>query len=293
MSGAIIGRYRVERLLSKQGTMSLIYLARDTEHANVYVVLKCARVAGRHRHLFQDSLRQEVEVLQKLSHPGVIHLYPALEGHFLARADPLPGAPWYCVMEYLQGGSLAEHLPTLVARFSLEERLRLFDQIVGSVAYLHAQGYGHGDLKPDHVLFRVTPTGDQPLHPVLIDFGAAAPLGETPADLTLSLPYAAPELVQALKQKISHPRTAAQDVWALGAILYEIVTGERLLAGARGLRSEHTTMMQHIHLRNIPASMERLLKQLLEATPEKRCSVVELQRELQTLLSPFANRKSG
>ena len=282
MDVEIAGRYRIEKQLSRHGATALIFLAGDQTRKGDYVVLKCAR-SGKNRHLFQDHLRQEAELLQRLSHPGIVRLYPALDNHYLARAKPLPDAPWYYVMEYVPGGSLRAIMSIITTHYPLERRLHLFRTIVDIVAYLHEQGYGHGDVKPEHILFRLPLAPGDPVQPVLIDFGCASQFDATRDDQSLSVPYAAPELLQALEAKIPLPLIPAQDIWALGALLFEIITGKRLVSGRnwRSLRNNDADVYFSLRGVLVPSSIECLLLNMLQSLPEDRPSITDIQQELQ------------
>src|SRR6187551_1350775 len=92
-TGTMLGEFRVERLLSNQGATAHVYLAnRGTQQA----ALKIARVGGKNNYVFQDHLRQEADILQKLAHVGVVRLFPALNDNiYAARAEMLRAQPWY------------------------------------------------------------------------------------------------------------------------------------------------------------------------------------------------------
>jgi eukaryotic-like serine/threonine-protein kinase len=276
----VIGEYRVERLLSNQGATAQVYLAHNGTHQ---AALKITRV-NKQGYIFQDHLRQEVETLQHLDHAGVVHLYPVLQDNvYAARAETLTGQPWYFAMEYVVGQSLATHLRRITKTFSLAWRLELFRQLVESVVYLHEQGYAHCDLKPDHILLRHAPTTEQISQPVLIDFGSACPTGEAMSMLTASVPYTAPELLNALnqpaKQPVLHP--APLDIWALGAILYELVAGQRLISGYSRRAMIKNVLNGRFDLGKAPSQIRPVLARMLHFEPEVRVSIHDLQAEIQ------------
>lgn len=287
MTLLIAGRYRIEKRLSDQGATAEIYLAHDAKQPDTPVVLKCARTTGRDRYAFQDHLRQEVEVLRKLTHPGVIRIHPALDDAvYIARTDALAGMPWYYVMDYLAGGSLSDHLPHLMAHTPLQWRLSLFQQIVETLAYLHEQGVAHGDLKPDHLMFRAAPTPDQHPQPILIDFGAASPIDAPSINLAVSLLYAAPELLRTLDDSSVRPMPAPLDVWALGAILFETATGMRLITGTnrRSIVKQVTQGSLYPEQAQLSAPFQQLLNAMLQPDPRDRPTVSNIRDALRTLL---------
>jgi serine/threonine protein kinase len=250
------------------------------------VALKVARADDDHA-VYQDLLRHEVETLRRLSHPGVVQLYPVLGDVYAARDETFRGQPWLFGMEYLAGSSLAVHMRHVTRRFPLAWRLQLYTLLLDAVVYLHAQSLSHGDLKPDHILLRGAPARDQTPQPVLIDFGSSCSLFEPPPQLTASPGYAAPELIMALQD--GNPRTrlrpAMLDTWALGAILYELSTGERQIRG-RNMRSIiANTLAGEFNLAKAPAAILPVLEHMLHIHPGCRPSIQDVRDELMRLAS--------
>ena len=197
-----IGQYRVLRVLGRGG-MGTVYLAeREGEEFRQTVAVKCMRREG------AEVLRRflvERRILSRLEHPGIARL---LDGGRTESGEP------YFVMEYVAG----EPLAAWVAKGpSLAEKLRLFRLVGEAVEYAHRNLVVHRDLKPSNIL--VTPEGQ----PKLLDFGIARLLDETaetgPAPLTPR--YAAPE------QRSGGAVTTLTDVYGLGALLHELLAGNR------------------------------------------------------------------
>jgi eukaryotic-like serine/threonine-protein kinase len=162
---------------------------------------------------------EERQILATLEHPGVARL---LEGGVTN-----DGHPWFA-MEYVDGMPLNQYVE--IHALSLTDRLRLFLQIVDAVSYAHRNLVVHRDLKPSNIL--VTADGSIKL----LDFGIAKLLappvaGEAPITRTGFQPftpeYASPE------QVLGEPVTTSADVYALGVVLYELLTGKRPLNLAR------------------------------------------------------------
>ncbi len=149
----------------------------------------------------------EREILARLEHPGIARL---LDGGMHADGRP------YMVMEYVEGMSLTEFCDS--RRLDLRARLKLFIQVCDVVSYAHRSLVVHRDLKPRNIL--VTPEG----RVKLLDFGVAKLLDDVagPAADKTSAPltpdYAAPE------QLTGQPITTATDVYALGVVLFELLT---------------------------------------------------------------------
>jgi serine/threonine-protein kinase len=203
VSEAIVqgGRYRLERPLGSGG-MATVYLARDEElHRPVAVKLLAEHLAG------DAALRvrflREARLAARLSHPNVVSVYDAGEAE--------DGRP-YIVMEYVPGKTLAE-----LGRVDWEEAVELAVQACRGLAHAHAAGLVHRDVKPQNLLLRDDGTVK------VADFGiarAAETTALTQVGTVLgTAAYLSPE--QALGEEVA----AAADVYSLGAVLYELLTG--------------------------------------------------------------------
>jgi serine/threonine protein kinase len=151
------------------------------------------------------AFRREAEVLEKLRHPNIVRLFGSKEEE---------GRP-YILMEYLAGPSLFDVLEGLPKRrLHLPDAIRAIMHVGAAVHYLHRCGYLYRDLKPGNVHLREGV-------PVLLDFDVVREIEpiRRPADRLGTAPYMAPE------QVLKEPLTAATDVYGLGALLYELVTG--------------------------------------------------------------------
>ncbi|HET9484946.1 MAG TPA: serine/threonine-protein kinase [Xanthomonadales bacterium] len=207
-SGETIDEYRLLQRAGRGG-MGEVYLAeRSREGFTQRVAVKLLRRGVD----TEDVIRrfaQERRILAQLEHPGIARL---IDG------GVAPGGAPYLVMEYVEGEPLVQHAER--AALPLEARLKLVVAICDAVDYAHRRLVVHRDLKPSNVL--VTPEGD----PKLLDFGIAKLLGNTgeetatAADVRVMSPaYAAPE------QILGEPIGTATDVYALGVMLYELLTG--------------------------------------------------------------------
>lgn len=217
--GSRIGPYRLEEILG-QGGMGTVYLARRADgQFDQKVAIK---VANRHD-LDREAVerfRFERQLLARLEHPGIARLF---DGGVTEDDTP------YLVMELVDGGPLDEHCEGL----GLDGSLGLVLEAAEAVAYAHRRQVVHRDLKPSNIL--VTREGAVKL----LDFGVAellSPSGddEPPRAATdssgdrLTLGYAAPELL------LGEQVTDACDTYALGVLLYRLLTGE-LPFSARGV----------------------------------------------------------
>ena len=212
MRGEMIGPYRVERLLGAGG-MGMVYLAeRDDEQFDQQVAIKL----GRHRLVDPDTvarLRTERQILADLDHANIARLFDG--------GTTSDGVP-YLVMEYIDGVRIDTYCD--IHQLNVDERLQLFLTICSAVHYAHQNLVIHRDIKASNIL--VTTDGV----PKLLDFGIAKLIdtsGKHTDGLTregaviLTPANATPEQVQ------GQPVTTATDVYALGLLLYALLTGFR------------------------------------------------------------------
>lgn len=206
------GQYRILRLLG-EGGMGMVYLAeRHDGDSRQPVALKL--ISGgmaRSPHL-AARLADERRILALLHHPNIAHL---VDGGIAADGQP------FIAMEYIEG----ERIDHWCERHALplRERLKLFLKVCAAVEHAHQRLVIHRDLKPANILV------DAEGEPKLLDFGIArlvegAAGNADPtrtAHRALTLAYASPEHVEGL------PLTTATDIWSLGVLLYELLTGMR------------------------------------------------------------------
>ncbi len=209
--GAALGPYRIERLIG-HGGMGAVYLARriDREFERQVAVKMIRR--GMDTDLLVRRFRHERQILASLDHPHIARLF---DGGTTADGRP------YFVMEYVEGLPLDRYADAQA--LTTPARIRLFLRVVEAVQHAHDHQIVHRDLKPGNVL--VAADGQ----PKLLDFGIAKLLdAATDASATftaLARPmtpdYASPEQVRGAAI------TPATDVYALGVLLYELLTGQR------------------------------------------------------------------
>ncbi len=208
--GMMIGPYRVLRELGSGG-MGVVYLTmRSDEVFRRLAALKVIRPELRGNPV-KDRFLQERHILAKLDHPNIARI---IDGG--TTPDGLP----YFVMDYIDGQPLDVFCKE--KRASIQQRLNLFRQTCEAVQYLHDNNVLHRDLKPANIL--VTHNGQVKL----LDFGVSKLGGEFSSTLTTGLPiltagYASPE------QITSKSVTSSSDIYSLGVVLYELLTGVRPL----------------------------------------------------------------
>ena len=205
-----IGAYRLIRRIGEGGMGSVFLAERQGPGFTQTVALKLIP-GGIHNPRLDDRLCVERRILARLEHPGIARL---VDG---GTTDA--GQAFYA-MEYVEGTSLLRYCRE--QRLTISDRLRLFIEICGAVHYAHTQLVVHRDLKPGNIF--VTRDG----HPKLLDFGIAKLLDEshgTP-DATLTAPWFTPAYASPEQVKGGQVGTPS-DLYALGVLLYEVLTGTR------------------------------------------------------------------
>lgn len=160
-----------------------------------------------------EEFVREARLAARLEHPGVVRVYE------VARLGPI----WYIVSAYCAGPTLAEWLEQRREPLSPKSAARVVAAIAEAVHYAHSRGVLHLDLKPENVLVEDVPEEDHPLRPMVTDFGLAGRLEQFAADgdrrLGGTVDYMAPEQRLGDAGRVG----VAADVYALGAILYDLV----------------------------------------------------------------------
>src|SRR5262245_40772577 len=253
----LLGNYQILEEIGRGG-MGVIYRARQ-RHSRRIVALK--RISSYHADS-QDTLmrfRREAEAAANLDHPNILPIYEVSESH-----DGLP----FFSMKFAGGGSLLEAAPAL--RSDPRRAVALMAKVARAVQYAHEQGILHRDLKPGNILL------DGRGEPMVSDFGLAKwlePTGRlTRTPSIFGTPgYIAPEQVNGSKGKL----TAAADVYGLGAVLFDLLTGRPPFMGEHALKTiQQATEKPAPKLRSLAPGIDRDLETVcakcLEPDPRAR-----------------------
>jgi eukaryotic-like serine/threonine-protein kinase len=211
--GRQLSSYKLVRRIGRGG-MAVVYLAaRADNEFRKLVAIKLLQLGPDTHHLL-SRFRNERQTLASLDHPNIVRL---LDGG--STPEGLP----FLVMDYVEGSPINHYCDQHKLR--IDDRLELFTKVCEAVHYAHQQGVVHRDLKPANVL--VTKDGV----PKLLDFGIAKVLNSESSQLPLlsteyglrcmTPAYASPE------QMRGHPVTPSTDIYSLGVVLYELLSGHR------------------------------------------------------------------
>ena len=223
--GDEIGPFTIEKPISSGG-MAFIYRARLSSPRAGYPARVAVKLA---KQGYDDFLRDEEEHLRHLYHPSIIRPVPIptqsgeiWQDRYVRRSTSGEPPLWYMAVEYLEGHSLSDLLQ-YKKRLSFSVAVEVASQVGMALDYLHrARGVAHLDVRPDNVMFRRDPLGfNQGLEVVLCDLGIAWHNAQVPTDSYGDLPYVAPE------RRRGEAVTFASDVYSVGVMLYEMLTGNR------------------------------------------------------------------
>ena len=261
------GPYRVAGVLG-QGGMGDVYLGvRDDGSFRKEVAIKVVRDVYSAEQ--QQRFLRERELLARLEHPAIAHV---LDG------GSTPGGQAWMAIERVEGVPLDQYARD--RGLSVRERVALMLRVLDGVQYAHQNLIVHRDLKPSNVLVQADG------QPKLLDFGIAKLLGssdhtQTSGRAPMTLAYAAPEQVR------GDPVTTATDVYALGVILYELLTGER---PHKPKGDSPLSLLQAITDTDAIAPSAGLRRRTAQDTTRSPVEVRELEGDLDTIVLKALNR---
>ena len=213
-----IGRYEIIRAIG-EGGMGTVYEAQQ-ENPRRRVALKVIRPGLAASHTLR-RFQQEADLLGQLQHPGIAQIYEAGMAEVTTAAGASARQPFFA-MELIQGGALREYAQN--ARLRTRERLELVARVCDAVQHAHQKGVIHRDLKPGNILV------DQSGQPKILDFGVARATDADMQTITMqtgvgqligTVPYMSPEQLAGDSRQLD----TRSDVYALGVILYELLSG--------------------------------------------------------------------
>jgi eukaryotic-like serine/threonine-protein kinase len=268
-------RYQLLEPLGKGG-MAVVYRARDTLLERL-VAVKVLREDFSGEAGFQERFRQEAKAAANLSHPNIVTMHDF----------GLDGGQLFLVMEYVPGTDLK----TLIkqrGRFSPEEALPLLIQACAGIGYAHRAGLVHCDVKPQNML--VTP--DMRLK--VADFGIARALATIHADEQSEVVWGSPQYFSP-EQASGEAPSPASDVYSLGIILYEMLTGSLPFQATTAtslarLHVEQEAPLLSETLPEVSLALEKILTKILSKEPSQRYRTAD---QLGRVLLNFGNVRSA
>src|SRR6185295_15625294 len=249
LADALAGRYRVERELGRGG-MSLVYLAHD-ERLGRKVALKILRpeLAAT---LGPERFLREIKVVAGLTHPHILPLHDSGEAAGML----------YYVMPYVEGESLRHRL-TREGRLPLEDALEITRQVAEALEYAHQHDVVHRDIKPENILLQAGQA-------VVSDFGIARAISEARGRVTgTGVAVGTPEYMSP-EQASGGTVDGRSDVYSLGCVLYEMLTGESPGAVSGGAAHAPTVRTISAVRPAIPIEVETAIEEAMAQRPEER-----------------------
>jgi WD40 repeat protein/serine/threonine protein kinase len=265
-----LGPYTIARLLGA-GTFGVVYLARD-ERLGRNVALKLPRSTVLNDPNLKHRFLREAEALARLDHPNIVPVFEAGEYD----------GTCYLAVAFCDGPSLAEWLQARGSPLEPRMAARVALALADAVAHAHARQILHRDIKPGNVLLdRPTAGSELEFTPRLTDFGLAK-IAEQPSHATLhgmvfgTPNYMAPEQAAGHLERIG----PATDVYALGAVLYELLAGQPPIVGSSQIDTLRRVLIDDpppLRRKNptAPEDLEAIVMKCLDKSPARRYGTAE------------------
>ncbi len=266
----IIGNYRIEERIGRGG-MGVVYRGHHLKLPREVAIKSISASNTRDLRRLRSRFEKEAFVQSQLDHPGIVKIYDYI----------VSAQTYYIVMEFVEGRSLAQLIDREVGPLPIERALDLFEQMLAAIAYAQEfvyqdqdgsshKGLIHRDLKPANLL--ITPDD----RVKITDFGIVKLVGSEKTNTGGN--YGSPEYVSP-EQAEGAPVDPRADIYSLGVILYEMLTGEPPFHDQGGHLSQLEVVRAHIHQQPPPPSrlnpqltpeLEAIILRALEKKPENR-----------------------
>jgi serine/threonine-protein kinase len=276
LRAVLADRFDIQRELGRGG-MATVYLARDRKLDRL-VAVKVLRPELAET-LGTDRFLREIQIAAKLSHPHILQLYDSAE---------VDGRLLY-VMPYVEGETLRQRLER-EGRLPVAAAVQLATEVLAALDYAHQHGIVHRDIKPENILLH---TGQA----IVADFGIAraidAAAGDGPGGSTLTVTgvVVGTPLYMSPEQVVGDPVDGRTDVYALGCVLYEMLTGAPPFTGisAQAVLARHTVdpvpSLRKIRA-EVPVAVERAIATALAKAPGDRFASAAEFRDVLTGAAP-------
>ncbi|HYY43711.1 MAG TPA: protein kinase [Actinomycetota bacterium] len=262
--GTELAGYRIEAFLGRGG-MSVVYLAEDLDRGRK-VALKLLSPELAANEQFRDRFLKESSIARSLDHPNIVSTYDAGE------AD----GEMYIAMRYVDGSDL-KTLLKVDGPLDRERVVSVIDQVSGALDSAHVRGLVHRDVKPSNVLVQNDPDADAGLRAYLADFGITKQVLQESVTLTQTgqlvgtMEYVAPEQIK------GEQVDARTDVYSLGCMLYECLTGKvpfprDIEVAAMWAHIQDTPPKISVDRKDLPASLDDVVARAMAKPPDDRYS---------------------
>ncbi|NJC95202.1 MAG: hypothetical protein C3F07_01090 [Anaerolineales bacterium] len=250
LSGKSLGQYQIIEPIGSGGTAQIYRAYQPSVKRDV--VVKVLSPSFRDEPGFVKRFEQEVDVIAHLQHPQIIPVYDYGE----------QDGDVYIVMAYMRGGTLADRIDQSQGGLPDKETIRIFSLIAKGLDYAHAKGVVHRDLKPNNILM------DEEDNPYLADFGLAkfteGRIELTNTMMTGTAAYMAPEIAREGKS------TKRADIYALGIILFEMLTGRLPYEGTTPYKILSAHINQPIpRIRDFRSGLPEAVQQVIDTAIAK------------------------
>lgn len=271
------GRYRILKSIGRGG-MADVYLAKDLILDNEEVAIKVLRTNYQTDQIAVARFQREARAMAELNHPNIVSIRDIGE----------EDGQQFLVMEYVDGSDLKKYIQDH-APLSINEVVRIMEEVLSAMTLAHQQGIVHRDLKPQNILL----TKDGTVK--VTDFGIAVAFAETSLTQTNSMlgsvHYLSPEQARGSKA------TVQSDIYAMGIMLFEMLTGHIPYDGDSAV----TIALQHFQKplpsiidenKNVPQALENVvIKATAKRLSDRYASTFEMSRDLMTALSYNRSRE--
>lgn len=268
--GRQFGAYSIVREIGVGG-MGAVFLAERNDHEfDQQVALKIVRQSVADSHAM-ERFRLERQILASLNHPNIARL---LDGGVSSEGEP------FVAMEFVDGESLLDYAAR--HKLTVEERVRLFIKVCSAIAHAHRNMIVHRDIKPSNILV------DQTGEPKLLDFGVAKLLDSTTNEQTATVMRAMTPAYAAPEQLRGEEVTAAWDVYSLGLVLYELLSGGKpfdlgsktiaeiiVAAETQDAPAPSTNLSDAATRSQLAGDLDNIVLMALRKEPERRYASVE------------------
>ncbi len=278
-------KYYVLSVLGKGG-MSVVYKAKVLQTGQI-VAIKTLRMQGLNDELTVKRFQREAEVLRLLDHPHIVRVF---DYQTTKRGQP------YFVMDYLTGVDLHRVIKR-EKNLSPERMKDIFMQVCGAVGHAHKNGFVHRDLKPGNIML-INHDGQKDYVKV-VDFGIAKLKEEVQRLTRMGEVWGSP-VYMSPEQCMGSNLDSRSDVYSLGIVMYEALTGEVPFLGinyvdtmTKQISEQPPPFSQVRPDLNIPQRLEEIVMKALEKNPENRYqSTIHIRRDLEAAMRPTTQELS-